>query len=276
MTIAELLAEARQALVPREGMLFPQREARSFLAALLGVEEAFVLAHPEHPVEDAAARRFREFVTRRAKGEPFHAILGACPFFGRSFLVAPGVLVPRPETELLMERVLKLPLPPSPRVLDVGTGSGVLAVTLACEIPGARVFAGDLSLAAAILARRNAAHFGVRVEVTVANLAAPLRGPFHLVVANLPYLPESFRTRTPPELHYEDATALFAGPDGLALLRPLVADLPRLLAPRCFAALELGEGQAAALVSDLPQALEPHDVVYDLRGVERVLLLRRR
>lgn len=256
-------------------MLFPEREARAFLARLLGGDEAFILAHPEYPLDEAAVARFREFLARREKGEPFHLIVGSCPFFGREFAVAPPVLVPRPETELLVDTALTLPLPAHPRVLDVGTGSGALAVTLALERPEAQVFATDISPAALHLARANARSLGAGVRCALAHLASCFRGPFELVVANLPYLPESMAPSLPPELAFEDPRALFAGEDGLALVRPLVQDLPRLLAPGGFAVLELGEGQAPRLVSELPTQLEPFSVRYDLRGVERVLVLRK-
>ncbi|MFN3414458.1 MAG: peptide chain release factor N(5)-glutamine methyltransferase [Thermoanaerobaculum sp.] len=276
MTIAELLAEARALLKPREGMLFPEREVRAFLAWLLAKDEAFVLAHPEHRVPDSLAIRFREMVARRQKGEPFHLIVGVCPFFGRDFAVAPGVLIPRPETELLVSAVLHLPLPPHPRILDVGTGCGVLAVTLKNELPQATVVASDVSWQALHLARHNADKHQVAIGLALAHLASAWRGSFDLVVANLPYLPEGMRHRLPPELAFEDPRALFAGEDGLTLVRSLIQDLPRLLEARGFAALELGEGQASVLISALQPQLEPQDVVYDLRGVERVLLLRKK
>lgn len=255
-------------------MLFPEREARAFLAWLLEKDEAFILAHPEQRVPEAVVTRFWQAVARRERGEPFHLIVGFCPFFGRDFAVAPGVLIPRPETELVVTAVLGLPLPPHPRILDVGTGSGILAVTLKREIANARVVASDVSLQALRLARSNACKHQAAVRLALGHLATPWRGPFHLVVANLPYLPESMRHRVPPELHFEDPQALFAGEDGLALVRLLVNDLPRILAPGGFAALELGEGQASRVISSLPPELEPFHVAYDLRHVERVLVLR--
>lgn len=275
MTVAELLAEARRRLKPRKGMLFPEREARAFLAWLLGKDEAFVLAHPEHHVPEALATRFWEAVARRQEGEPFHLIVGCCPFFGREFAVAPGVLIPRPETELLVSTALSLPLPPRPRILDVGTGSGILAITLKRELPHAQVVASDVSFQALRLARANAVKHEAMIGLLSGHLATPWRGPFDLVVANLPYLPENLQGQVPPELGFEDPQALFAGEDGLSLLRPLVRDLPRLLVLRGFAALELGEGQASRLVSSLPVQLEPYHVSYDLRNVERVLVLRK-
>lgn len=273
MTVAELLALARRTLHPRPGMRFPQREARAFLAALLETSEASILAHPEREVPEPLAARFLAFCQRRQAGEPFHLILGRCPFFGREFAVAPGVLVPRPETELLVETALGLPLPSHPRVLDVGTGTGVLAVTLALELPQAWVAGSDVDWRALRLATANARRHGAAVHFTLGSLLAPWGGGWDLVVANLPYLPEGYPA--PPELAWENPSALYAGPEGLSLLLPFLADLPRVLAQGGFAVLEVGEGQAPVLAAQAPANLVPHDVRFDAGGVERILVLRR-
>lgn len=256
-------------------MNFPGREARAFLAQALGVSEAFVLAHPETPVEPNICQAFRAFLHRREQGEPYHLIVGSCPFYGREFLVLRGVLIPRPETELLVAAALKLPLPKAPRVLDMGTGSGCLAVTLALEIPQATVVASDISWQAAAATKLNAARFGTLVRICLGDLASHLRGPFHLLVANLPYLPESFRDKAPIELAFEPQEALYAGPDGLAVLTRLLHSLPRLLAPGAFALLEVGPGQGQTLVARLPKDLALVQMLEDGAGVQRVVVLKR-
>lgn len=255
-------------------MHFPSREARAFLAQALGVSEAFVLAHPETLVPPSICQAFRAFLHRREKGEPYHLILGSCPFYGRQFLVPRGVLIPRPETELLLEAALKLPLPKAPQIVDVGTGSGCLAVTLALELFEARVVASDISWQAAAATTLNARRLGTRIRVCLGDLACHLRGPFHLLVANLPYLPEGFRRQAPKELAFEPPEALYAGPDGLAALTRLLPHLPRLLAPFAFALLEIGPGQAQALVARLPEGLSLENILEDGAGVQRVLVLR--
>lgn len=256
-------------------MRFPSREARAFLAQALGVAEAFVLAHPEMPVAPSICQAFRAFLHRREQGEPYHLIVGSCPFYGREFLVLRGVLIPRPESELLVEAALKLPLPKAARVVDVGTGSGCLAVTLALELPKALVVASDISWQAVAAAKLNATRFGTLVRICLGDLASHFRGPFHLLVANLPYLPHSFREKAPKELAFEPPEALYAGPDGLAALTRLLHHLPRLLAPGGFALLEVGPGQAQTLVAGLPQGLGLVDVLEDVAGVQRVLVLER-
>jgi release factor glutamine methyltransferase len=273
VTVAELLALAQRLLQPRPGMLYPAREARAFLAHLLGCSEASIFAHPEWKVEAGLSERFLQLCRRRQAGEPFHLILGSCPFFGRDFSLVPGVLIPRPETELLVEAALTLPLPPKPRILDVGTGSGVLGITLALELPQAQVFASDLFCQPLELARRNARAKGARVHFALMPLAQAWRGPFHLVVANLPYLPEGLPT--PPELAFEPPQALFAGPDGLALLLPFLHSLPGLLASGGFALLEVGEGQAEVLLGQMPPSLQPLQTLRDASGSQRGLLLAR-
>ncbi|MFZ5787720.1 MAG: peptide chain release factor N(5)-glutamine methyltransferase [Acidobacteriota bacterium] len=277
MTVGDLLRVAMSVLQPRPGLAQPGREARAMLACLLERDEAWVIAHPESGVETRLAAVFERWLERRAGGEPFHHLVGACPFWGRVFAVGPAVLVPRPETELVVSMTLGLGLPDTPRVLDVGTGSGCLAITLALEVPGAVVTATDASLAALAVARRNAVALGARVALIAADLAAPLAGAFDLVVANLPYVPTGDIDTLAPEVRNHDPRpALDGGPDGLSLLRRFLPTLPDLLVPGAYALLEIGPGQAAALDREgLPERLVKVGVERDLGGVERALALRR-
>lgn len=275
-TVRGLLAEAARALPQREGLPDPAREARWLLAHVLERSEAWLWAHPDEAVEAETAARFRTWVAERAAGQPAHYVAGACPFWGRGFEVRPGVLIPRPETEMLVDRALRLALAPGARVLDVGTGTGCLAITLALEIPGVRVVATELSLAALSVARANASRLGARVAFVRADLAAALRGGFDLVVANLPYVPEAAIPRLAPELAWEPPEALAGGADGADLLRRLVRDLPRLLRPGGQALLEHGEGQAELLAPLLADSgLRELARLRDLSGRDRVLALRR-
>ena len=277
MNVADLLTEGAATLSAREGLPHPRREARWLLASALGRAEAWVLAHPEEQVPDGLADVYRGWLARRASGEPAHYIVGSCPFWGRQFTVTPAVLIPRPETELVVECALALPRPERPRVLDVGTGCGCLAVTLALDLPCSWVLATDLSLPAVDVARANAHRLGAVVGFTVGDLATHLKGPFDLVVANLPYVTDADIAGLPVEiLRYEPRLALAGGEDGTDLLKLLLADLPRLLATGGHALLEmgpwqrtrLGEFTAASGLLEVQRGL-------DHAGIERVLVLRK-
>jgi release factor glutamine methyltransferase len=277
MTVGEALAAAAAALATAPELRDPGREARFLLARLLGQPEAWLLAHPEAPIDAARVAALTAWVSRRRAGEPAHYIVGSCPFWGRELLVTPAVLIPRPETELIVERALLLPLPPRPRVLDVGTGSGCLAVTLALELAGCAVAATDRSATALAVARANAARHGARLAFARGDLAAHVAGPFDLVVANLPYVPDGELASLPATVRdFEPRAALAGGPDGAELLRRLIADLPRLLAAGGVALLEVAPGHAELLAGDIAAAgLAAAPPLVDAGGVARVLELHR-
>ena len=276
MTVRELLAEAAQVLPHRDGLPDPAREVRWLLAHVLRRSEAWLWAHPDEAVDDEAAARFRAWVAERAAGQPAHYVVGACPFWGRGFEVTPKVLIPRPETELVVELALQLPLPAHPHVLDVGTGYGCLAVTLALELPHASVVATEISPAAIAIARANATRLGGRVHFVLDDLASSAAGGFDLVVANLPYVPEAEIAGLAPELTREPRVALAGGADGTELLRRLVCDLPRLLTPGGHTLLEHGDGQAGLIAPLLPAlGLDEVTRMRDVSGRERVLVVRR-
>lgn len=276
MTIAELLARGAHSLTTREGLSSPVREARFLLARLLDRPESWLLAHPEEPVDEATIERFDDWVAHRAGGKPVHYIIDTCPFWGREFVVTPEVLIPRPDTEFIVEHALTLVLPSHPRILDVGTGCGNLGVTLALEMVGAQVIATDLSTGATAVARRNATRLGARVRFATADLASPIRGRFDLVVANLPYVPDQEIATLAPEIRdFEPRVALVGGADGADLLRAFVVDLPRLLAPGGTAMLELGRGQIPLLQHEIESVgLVEAGRLRDAGNVERVLVLR--
>ena len=247
------------------------------LAAAWGVDEISLRFHPEREVPAEIERRYFDWLGRRAAGEPAHHLTGSCPFWGRDFEVSPAVLVPRPETELIVATALDLPLQNEARVLDVGTGSGCIAMTLAAERPRWRLWAVDRSPAALEVAGRNRDRHGVAVPLFLGDLSSAVAPPWDLVVANLPYVPTVDVAGVPVEVRRDPPAALDGGDDGLVLVRRLLADLPRILRPCGGAVLEIGEGQAEA-VSEVASGagLAVARRVRDVGGVERVIVLQPR
>ncbi len=277
--IEDLLVEARRQL--RAAPFRPSpREALLLMARVVGRREAQVLARSRETLTAAQAERFLGLLRRRLAGEPIAYLLGEREFYGRVFRVDRRVLIPRPETEHLVEAALELELPPRPRILDLGTGSGCLAVTLACELPAARVTAADLSPAALAVARQNARRHdaAARVALAASDLASALRTErFDLIVCNPPYVAGADAPALSREIReHEPATALFAPGEPLSMVRRLLAELTGL---RSGAALlfEIGAGQAPAVerlvaASDF-RLLETRR---DYAGIPRVVATRRR
>ena len=276
-TVADLLAPARQRLaaLPFAGA----REALLLLGHVLGRDEAWLLAHGDDAVASAHAERFRALVQRRAHGEPVAYLTGAREFWGRDFTVDARVLVPRPETEHLVEAALRLAatLPPRPRILDLGAGSGAIAVTLALELPEARVVAVDRSPGALALSARNARALGATsLRLLAGDWAAALRvEEFDLLVSNPPYLdPQDPAVQREVAAH-EPPAALFAGRGGLDAYRALLTSVVG-ARPGTPLLLELGAGQAPALRALAPsRGWHLTAVVEDLAGIERVAELQR-
>ena len=276
-TVEDLLASGARTLPRRAGIPDPRRESSWLLAHAWGVDELWLRLRPAKQVPVEVEVRFRQWLARRAAGEPAHHLTGGCTFWNREFTVTPRVLIPRPETELVVQTALELPLSARARVLDIGTGSGCLAITLAAERPGWRVVAVDRSPAALEVARCNRDRYRAEVSLICGDLMGALGGGFDLVVANLPYLPSDRLAELPSEVDRDPRQALDGGVDGLLLIRRTIADLPRLLTPCGGAVLELGEEQVesvadAARCSGLAVARR----VRDIAGCERVIVLQRR
>ena len=276
-TVEELLRHAEEELATAP-FHPPRREARLLLSRVLGWNEARLLSRGETRIGRASATCFRQLLQRRLTGEPVAYLLGEKEFYGRRFDVDPRVLIPRPETEHLVEATLRIELPPSPRILDLGTGSGCLAVTLACEIPGALVTAVDRSIGATAVASKNIARHGVqdRVALLSGDLASAIDvRHFDLVVSNPPYV-DPDETVSVEIADFEPAAAVFAPDDGLSIVRRLLTGLSPLAAgaPLC---IEIGAGQAAAVERLLASSpFELLEILPDLAAIPRVVVARRR
>jgi len=245
------------------------REARRLLAAATGFSEASVLAHPERELPAEAEAKFREFAERRARGEPIAYLLGEKEFYGLTLAVNPAVLIPRPETELLVE--LALARGPA-SVLDLGTGSGAIALAIKRHLPAARVVAVERSAAALAVARRNALKLGLQVDFRHGLWFEPVAGErFDLVVSNPPYVAMGDAHLSQGDLRFEPQAALVAGPEGLDAIREIVRGAPSHLNPGGWLLVEHGLGQDAAVRTLLAQAgLEGIATWPDLAGIARV------
>jgi release factor glutamine methyltransferase len=257
------------------GLATPRLDAELIVAQILGLPRIQLYVQSDRPLSVTELGDIRALIKRRQAGESVAYLVGKKEFWGLELAVDARVLVPRPDTETLIEEALaRLEGVEAPRLADVGTGSGALAVTLAKLRPDAVVFASDISAGALEVARANAERLGVAVTFLEGDLAAPLlpHAPFRLIVANLPYIPFADLAGLPPEVRAEPALALDGGADGLDLVRELIAAAPALLAVGGALALEIGAGQAAATSRLLADAgLVEIAVRPDLAGVERVV-----
>jgi release factor glutamine methyltransferase len=265
----------------------PRLDAELLLCEATGWDRATLAANPEAEIPPAAARRFGETVRRRLRREPVAYILGRRGFRQVELAVDPRVLIPRPETELLVE--LALELRPR-RVLDVGTGSGAIALAVADELPECEVVATDTSAAALEVARANVERLGLAERVELVEGTLPDSGEFDLVLANLPYVGEAEWGGLEPEVtEWEPREALLAGPDGLDAIRAAISVLAHAscgrsssqyaaggaTSPLPVAGLEVGEGQATAVGEMLREAgFGSVEARKDLAGIERVVVGR--
>lgn len=265
-----------------KGLDSPRLDAELLLAQVLGVNRVYLYTHFDRPLSDAERDAYRALVKRRAAFEPVAYILGEREFYGRVFRVQRDVLVPRPETEHLIDEVLawvKARGLASPRIVDVGAGSGAIVVTLALELPQAEVHAVDLSAAALQVARENASRLGAQATFHEGDLLAPVAGAaaFDLVVSNPPYIGTSERDQVQRDvLDHEPHLALFAGDDGLDVIRRLVVDAASVVRAGGLLAFELGDTQKEAVRALLERGPWTNiRFAADLAGHARVALAER-
>ena len=252
-----------------------RHDAETLLLHLIQRDRTFMIANPLANLSAEGAVRYYALVERRLAGEPIQYITGETEFYGLPFRVNRNVLIPRPETEHLVEKVLVLAADfEKPRIVEVGTGSGAIAVALAHKLPGSRISAIDISAPALAIARGNAERNGVadRIRFLRGNLLEPVAGEqFEIVVSNPPYVAESDRASLAVEVRdYEPELALYAG-DGLGFFRRLIPDARAALVSGGFLALEIGYGQDSAVAGLLAESgFEQIDFAADLQGIPRV------
>jgi release factor glutamine methyltransferase len=279
-TVRSALDVSRSALGHRSET--PNLDGQLLLGQILDRSRSWLMAHPESKLEEEHGLEFLNLLDRCVQGEALPHVLGWWEFYGRRFRLDGSVLIPRPETELMVDAALEYHRETSHplTVVDVGTGSGCVAITLACEIQDLRVYATDVSLDALRVARKNVRLHGVDrfVRLICADLASPLvrTGNFDLLCANLPYIPED-ELGDLPVAQREPRIALDGGEDGLAVVRRLVDALPSIMSPQGRALFEIGTGQAQSIQQYVSHALPQHRVQIrsDYAGRPRLVIVDR-
>jgi len=256
-----------------------RRDADVLLMHTRKKSRAWLMAHGDELLSDELFLSYTELLERRRRGEPIQYITGETEFYGLPFRVTPEVLIPRPETEHLVEKVIELAARfEQPRIVDVGTGSGAIAVALVHKLQQASITAIDLSRSALAIERENAKRNEVDLRFLDGDLLAPVAGEcFEIVVSNPPYVPSGDRATLSVEVReYEPALALFAGDDGLDVYCRLIPAAFGALVPGGYVALEIGYGQSKAITELLAKAgFEQIEFVPDLQGIPRVASARR-
>jgi release factor glutamine methyltransferase len=272
----------------REGLSTPRLDAEVLLAETLGVDRVGLYAHFDQPLHPEELARFKKLIQRRLQREPVAYIIGRREFWSLTFKVTPDVLIPRPETEILVAEALKVMSSPARtarhfRILEMGTGSGAISVALAREFPSASVVATDLSAKALAVAQENASRLGVgeRIQFLRGDLFVPLENEsaFELIITNPPYIPEEEIPSLPPEVRgFEPRLALDGGKDGLSFFRRVLPRVGEFLNPGGWFLAEVGAGQEDKIrqIAEGNSELVSCGFVPDLAGIERVFKARKK
>ncbi|MEO7168366.1 MAG: peptide chain release factor N(5)-glutamine methyltransferase [Spartobacteria bacterium] len=276
MTVLEVL-QSTTAYFEKRAVESPRLNAEHLIAHSLGKKRIELYLEFERALAETELAPLRELVRRRGQGEPLQHLLGTVEFADHVFATDKRALIPRPETEQLVEYLCDLDWPPTPRMLDVGTGSGVIALSLAARFPNAELHAVDLSADALILARENSNRLGIpeRIHFVQGHLLDPIAGRFDLIAANLPYVAAGEAAQLAPEVQRDPPIALFGGANGDELIRELIEAAPAHLAPGGLLALEIGFDQESALGAFLAEK-NFHDITAkkDYAGTARFLFAR--
>ena len=275
VSIDEALREAARQL-RSNGVLSPELTARVLLSDVLRCSKAWLEAHSQESLKPENLEEYQSALDARSDGVPLQYIRGIQEFFGMQFAVDPAVLIPRPETEHLVEAALAV-IRPGDRVVDIGTGSGAIAVILALHSPAAKVIASDISLPALSVANRNASSLGASVEFFAAPAAAALGdGTVDIVVTNPPYIPRADACGLQRELRYEPSVALYGGEDGLQVFDRIARSARAALRSGGWMLAEIGFGSRERVERMLAEGgWERTEFRPDLAGIDRVVVTRR-
>lgn len=275
LTIKDALRSASERL-ELDHVSSPRLTAELLLAHSLSVEREYLYTHDDRDLTAEESRKLEDLLYDRISGVPLQYIVGRQEFYGRYFQVNPAVLIPRPETEHIVEAVLERNPGPGTRILDVGTGSGCLAVTLALEISGAQVFAGDISEPALQVARQNAAVLGASVGFICMDFLDAVTGRFEFIVSNPPYVRPGDIHRLQREVReHEPHVALFSPADELEVYRRLMAGAERLLIEGGHLMIEVGIGMDERVLESFGAGWEKLPTKTDLQGIPRTVVVRR-
>ena len=276
MTLGEALAAGTE-ILDKNKISSPRLAAEVLLSRCLGVERPYLYAHDRDKMGAKHLAAYRSMLGRKSAGEPLQHITGIQEFFGRSFRVNPSVLIPRPETELVVETVCELNEWARARIVDVGTGSGCIAVTLALEIPDATVFAVDVSPEALGVARHNAVELGTDVALAAVDVLDALEGVFEFVVSNPPYVARGDYPSLQREVRdYEPHVALFAPDDTLSVYRKLIPEAYEHLIIGGHVVVEIGFALEESVRKLFGKGWELLPTKTDLQGIPRVIAARKR
>ncbi len=274
MNISQNLKNAT-AILRESGVVEPRREAVSLLSFALDKNQTYLIAHDDYELSDEEETRFVNFIKRRASREPFQYITGRQNFYGLDFIVSPAVLIPRPETELLVETALEI-LKQNAKFCEVGVGSGCISVTILHELKTTNAVALDISEKAIAVARLNAEKHKVaeRLELRKSDVCEQLNGEkFDLIVSNPPYISaEEMKTLQTEVRDYEPAAALTDGANGLSIIEKIITDAPQFLTKNGFLLLEIGYLQSVEVKEMFAETLwRDVESFPDFQGIERVI-----
>jgi release factor glutamine methyltransferase len=275
VTLREALRQATERL-DRHGLGNARLNAETLLAHCLSVDRTYLYTRDDRILTADESQHLEDVLYERISGTPVQYIVGRQEFFGRDFVVGPSVLIPRPESELIVEAVLDLRPGNGARIIDVGTGSGCIGVTLALELPQTRVTITDVSFEALHIAQLNASRLGAHADVVCMDLLEASCGLFDVIVSNPPYVPLSDAQGLQREVRdHEPAVALFGGEDGLAGFRRLIPEAERQLRPGGHFIAEIGFGMEDSVLNLMGEGWEKLPTKLDLQGIPRTVRARR-